>query len=90
MQTVLHDVFTTVTTTSFADCLVTVVNRGEDADTTGRLSVCWLARYAAGPEALDWDEPPNSFREFVGAGLNPRLDKTAAFQFQPWLAVDIP
>lgn len=49
-----------------------------------------LERYAAGPEALDWDAQPNPFREFVGAGLNPRLDKTAAFQFQPWLAVNIP
>lgn len=30
-----------------------------------------LERYAAGPEALDWDAQPNPFREFVGA------DKTA-------------
>ncbi|MFZ2629707.1 MAG: ADP-ribosyl-[dinitrogen reductase] hydrolase [Rugosibacter sp.] len=35
VQTVLHDFFTT---TSFADCLVTVVNRGEDADTTGAIA----------------------------------------------------
>lgn len=27
-----------------------------------------LERYAAGPEALDWDAQPNPFREFVGAG----------------------
>ncbi|MFZ3035957.1 MAG: hypothetical protein WA112_01575 [Rugosibacter sp.] len=47
-------------------------------------------RYAAGPEALDWDAQPSPFREFAGAGLDPRPDKTAAFQFQPWLAVNIP
>ncbi len=27
-----------------------------------------LERYAAGPEALDWDAQPNPFREFLGAG----------------------
>jgi hypothetical protein len=26
-----------------------------------------LERYAAGPETLDWDAQPNSFREFAGA-----------------------
>jgi len=35
VQTVLHDFFTT---TSFENCLVTVVNRGEDADTTGAIA----------------------------------------------------
>ncbi len=35
MQTVLHDFFST---TRFADCLIAVVNRGEDADTTGAIA----------------------------------------------------
>lgn len=35
VQTVFHDFFTT---TSFENCLVTVVNRGEDADTTGAIA----------------------------------------------------
>ncbi|MEB8534747.1 nitroreductase, partial [Acidithiobacillus ferriphilus] len=26
-----------------------------------------LNRYAAGPEALDWDAQPNPFREFTGS-----------------------
>ena len=26
-----------------------------------------LDRYAAGPETLDWDEPPNPYREFAGS-----------------------
>ena len=35
LQTVLHGIFST---TSFEDCLVAVVNRGEDADTTGAIA----------------------------------------------------
>lgn len=35
VQTVLHGFFTT---TRFADCLIAVVNRGEDADTTGAIA----------------------------------------------------
>jgi ADP-ribosyl-[dinitrogen reductase] hydrolase len=48
MQTVLHGFFTTG---SFEDCLVSVVNRGGDADTTGAI-VGAIAGAYHGPEAL--------------------------------------
>jgi len=42
-----------------------------------------LERYAAGPEALDWDAQPNAFREFAGAPrtLLPLAADTLATRF---------
>jgi ADP-ribosyl-[dinitrogen reductase] hydrolase len=48
MQTVLHGVFTTG---SFEDCVVSVVNRGGDADTTGAIAGAIAGAYY-GEEAL--------------------------------------
>jgi ADP-ribosyl-[dinitrogen reductase] hydrolase len=48
LQTVLHHLFTT---RSFEDCLVAVVNRGGDADTTGAIAGAIAGAYY-GPEGL--------------------------------------
>jgi len=52
VQTVLHGFYST---TSFEGCLVTVVNRGEDADTTGAIAGMLAgARYGVAAIPLAW------------------------------------